>query len=53
MCKSNVRSASSFEKIDFDAKNDEESKERVEIAESVVKEELVDKAIYDIVSQYI
>ena len=53
MCKSNVRSASSFEKIDFDAIKAEESKERVEIAESVVKEELVDKAIYDIVSQYI
>ena len=47
MCKSNVRSASSFEI------KAEESKERVEIAESVVKEELVDKAIYDIVSQYI
>ena len=53
MCKSNVRSASSFEKIDFDAIKAEESKEGVEIAESVVKEELVDKAIYDIVSQYI
>ena len=51
--KSNVRSASSFEKIDFDAIKAEESKEGVEIAESVVKEELVDKAIYDIVSQYI
>ena len=53
MCKSNVRSASSFEKIDFDAIKAEELKEGVEIAESVVKEELVDKAIYDIVSQYI
>lgn len=53
MCKSNVRSASSFEKIDFDAIKAEESKEGVEIAESVVKEKLVDKAIYDIVSQYI
>ena len=53
MCKSNVRSASSFEKIDFDAIKAEESKEGVEIAESVVKEELVDKAIYDIISQYI
>ncbi len=53
MCKSYVRSASSFEKIDFDAIKAEESKEGVEIAESVVKEELVDKAIYDIVSQYI
>ena len=41
MCKSNVRSASSFEKIDFDAIKAEESKEGVE------------KAIYDIVSQYI
>ncbi len=40
-------------KIDFDAIKAEESKEGVEIAESVVKEELVDKAIYDIVSQYI
>ena len=38
---------------DFDAIKAEESKEGVEIAESVVKEELVDKAIYDIVSQYI
>lgn len=53
MCKSNVRSASSFEKIDFDAIKAEESKESVEIAESVVREELVDKAIYDIISQYI
>ena len=42
MCKSNVRSASSFEKIDFDAIKAEESKEGVEIAESVVKETISD-----------
>ena len=39
--------------IVFDSIKVEDSKDGVEIAESVVKEELVDKAIYDIVSQYI
>lgn len=53
MCKSNVRSVSSFEKIDFDAIKAEESMERVEKVKCVAKEGAIDEATFNIVSQYI